>query len=94
MDWRKSLTLDEAEALAQRTLAMIDASEAVIGKAATVVVTDRHDADRARVAADLEGLRRADRRPGRGLEEPDLQWLRTTFSDGLLRTAALYGLRP
>jgi hypothetical protein len=88
------LTIDEAEALAERTLAMIDANEAVIRRAAKVVVTDRHDADRARVAVDLEGLRRAHRPPGRGLEEPDLQWLRTTFSDGLLRTAALYGVRP
>ena len=31
---------------------------------------------------------------GRGLGEPDLQWLRTTFADSLLRTAALYGVRP
>jgi hypothetical protein len=58
------------------------------------VVTDRHDADRARIAADLEGLRRADRLPGRGLEEADLLWLRAVFSDGLIRTAALYGVRP
>jgi hypothetical protein len=94
MEWRETLTLDEAEALAQRTLAMIDANEAVIRRAAKVVVTDRHEADRARVAVDLEGLRRADRPPGRGLEEPDLQWLRMTFSHGLLRTAALYGVRP
>jgi hypothetical protein len=73
------LTIDEAEALAERTLAMIDANEAVICRAAKAGVTDRHDADRARVAVDLEGLRRAHRPPGRGLEEPDLQWLRTTF---------------
>jgi hypothetical protein len=88
------LTIEQAETLAQRTLAMIDANEAVIRKAAKAVVTDRHDADRARVAADLEGLRRAHRPPGRGLEEPDLHWLRTNFSDGLIRTAALYGVRP
>ena len=94
MQWREPLTLEEAEALAERTLAMIDANESVIRQAAKVVVTDRHDADRARVAADLEGLQRAHRLPGRGLEEPDLQWLRMIFSDGLLRTAALYGVRP
>jgi hypothetical protein len=91
---RDGLTIEQAEVLAQRTLAMIDANQEVIRKAAQVVVTDRHDADRARIAADLEGLRRAHRPPGRGLEEADLQWLRTTFSDGLVRTAALYGVRP
>jgi hypothetical protein len=90
----EELTLEQAEALARRTLAMIDANEAVIRRAAKAVVTDRHDADRARVAVDLEGLRRAHRPQGRGLEEPDLKWLRMTFSDGLLRTAALYGVRP
>jgi hypothetical protein len=91
---RDELSLAAAEALAQRILAMIDASEAAIRSSATVVVTDRHDADRAQVASDLEGLRRAHRHPGRGLEEADLQWLRATFSEGLLRTGAIYGVRP
>jgi hypothetical protein len=91
---RDELSLEAAEALAQRILAMIDANEAVIRRAAKVVVTDRHDADRARVASDLEGLRRAHRHPGRGLEEAELQWLRTTFSAGLVRTGAVYGVRP
>jgi hypothetical protein len=36
----------------------------------------------------------AQRHPGRGLEEADLEWLRQTFSDGLLRTGAIYGVRP
>ena len=44
---RVELSLDAAEALAQRILAMIDAKEAVIRRAAEVVVTDHHDADRA-----------------------------------------------
>jgi hypothetical protein len=88
------LTLEQAEDLARRTFAMIDADEQAIRETATAVVADRYDADRSRVAADLEGLRMAHRSPGRGLEEPDLQWLRTTFSDGLIRTAALYGVRP
>jgi hypothetical protein len=91
---RDELSLAAAEALAQRILAMIDASEAAIRSSATVVVTDRHDADRAQVASDLEGLRRAHRHPGRGLEEADLQWLRATFSEGLIRTGAVYGVRP
>jgi hypothetical protein len=88
------LTFEQAEAFAQRILAMIDANEEVLRRATEAVVTDRHDADRARVATDLEGLRIADRRPGRGLEEADLQWLRATFSDSLIRTGALYGVRP
>jgi hypothetical protein len=91
---RTVLTVVAAEAFAQRILAMIDANEAVFRREAEVVVTDRHDADRARVAADLEGLQRAQRHPGRGLEEADLEWLRQTFSDGLLRTGAIYGVRP
>jgi hypothetical protein len=91
---RDELSLEAAEALAQRILGMIDANEAAIRRAAEVVVTDRHDADRARVASDLEGLRRAHRHPGRGLEEADLQWLRATFSEGLVRTGAIYGVRP
>jgi hypothetical protein len=88
------MTSEEAEALAQRTLAAIDSDEAAVRTAATAVGTHRHDADRARIAADLEGLQRADRLPGRGLEESDLLWLRAVFSDGLIRTAALYGVRP
>jgi hypothetical protein len=28
------------------------------------------------------------------LEEADLAWLRRTFSDGLIRTGAVYGVRP
>jgi hypothetical protein len=94
VDERTVLTVEAAEAFAQRILAMIDAHEAAIRQSASVVVTDRHDADRARVAADLEGLQMAQRHPGRGLEEADLEWLRQTFSDGLLRTGAIYGVRP
>lgn len=91
---RVELSLDAAEALAHRILAMIDANEAASRSAATVGVTGHHDADRARVVSDLEGLRRAHRHPGRGLEEADLQWLRATFSEGLIRTGAVYGVRP
>jgi hypothetical protein len=82
---RPDLSVADAEAFAQRVLAVIDATSAL---------TERHDADRARVASDLEGLRRAHRHPGRGLEEVDLAWLRRTFSDGLIRTGAIYGVRP
>jgi hypothetical protein len=88
------MSVAKAEAFAQRVLARIDANEAVIRPATAVVDSERHDADRARVAADLEGLRRAQRHPGRGLEEADLHRLRTTFSDGLIRTGAVYGVRP
>ena len=94
MGTQEPMTPEEAEALAQRTLAVIDADEAATRTAGTGGVTHRHDADRARIAADLEGLQRADRLPGRGLEEADLLWLRAVFSDGLIRTAALYGVRP
>ena len=91
---RVELSLAAAEALARRILATIDVNEAAIRSAATVVGTGHHDADRARVVSDLEGLRRAHRHPGRGLEEADLQWLRATFSEGLIRTGAVYGVRP
>ncbi len=90
----RELSLDAAETLAHRILEMIDANEAADRGAATAAVTDRHEADRARVASDLEGLRRAHRHPGRGLEEADLRWLRATFSEGLVRTGAAYGVRP
>jgi hypothetical protein len=82
---RPDLSVADAEAFAQRILAVIDAKSAL---------NERHDADRARVASDLEGLRRAHRHPGRGLEEADLAWLRRTFSDGLIRTGAIYRVRP
>jgi hypothetical protein len=94
VDERTVLTVDAAEAFAQRILAMIDANEAANRQAASAAVSDRHNADRARVASDLEGLQMAQRHPGRGLEEADLEWLRQTFSDGLLRTGAIYGVRP
>jgi 4-hydroxy-tetrahydrodipicolinate synthase len=87
------LSLPEAEEFAQRVLAKIDADDAVVRSAARVAGIDRHDADRARVASDLEGLRRAQRHPGRGLEEADLEWLRATFTEGLLRIGAVYGVR-
>jgi hypothetical protein len=94
VDERTVLTVDAAEAFAQRILAMIDANEAANRQVASAAVSDRHNADRARVASDLEGLQMAQRHPGRGLEEADLEWLRQTFSDGLLRTGAIYGVRP
>ena len=89
MDGHEPMGIADAEAFAQRVLATIDEHPA-----SAVVDPDRHDADRARVAADLEGLRRAQRHPGRGLEEADLHRLRATFSDGLIRTGAVYGVRP
>jgi len=91
---RPDLSVADAEAFARRILAGIDADEEVVRRAAKPALTERHDADRARVATDLEGLRRAHRHPGRGLEEADLAWLRRTFSDGLIRTGAIYGVRP
>ena len=55
---------------------------------------DRHDADRARVASDSRGVADGAAASRPGLEEADLEWLRQTFSDGLLRTGAIYGVRP
>jgi hypothetical protein len=91
------LTLPDAEALARRALAMIDANAEAIRRAARVALTDRHDTDRSRIADDLDGLRTVENLAGLGLPEPaagEVVRLRTTFSDGLLRTAALYGVRP
>jgi hypothetical protein len=91
---RSDLSVADAEAFARRIVAAIDADEEALRRAADAAPAERHDADRARVASDLEGLRRAHRHPGRGLEEGDLAWLRRTFSDGLLSTGAIYGIRP
>ena len=64
-------------------------------RAAKAGVNERHDADRARVASRPRGAAPGPPAiPARRLEEPDLAWLRRTFSDGLLRTGALYGVRP
>ena len=91
---RPPLTVEQAETPAQRILAMIDANEQVIRRAARAVVPERHDADRQRVAVDVGAA------PGRGnggqgeLADATAEWLRTTFSTGLLRTAALSGVKP
>jgi hypothetical protein len=60
------LTLEQGDRLAERTLAMIDASEEGLRRAAGAVVSERHDADRQRVASDLDGLRRVDPLVGSG----------------------------
>jgi hypothetical protein len=76
-------------------MAMIDANEQVIRRAARAVVSERHDADRQRVAVEVEGLRRVEQLAGRGeLADGTAEWPRTTFSTGLFRTAALYGVKP
>jgi len=94
VDAHEPMGIADAEAFAQRILATIDEHQASAVVDPDRHDPDRHDADRARVAADLEGLRRAQRHPGRGLEETDLHRLRATFSDGLIRTGAGYGVRP
>lgn len=83
------MTPEQASSLAARTLAAIDAP-------GPIRYGDRalQDADRARVASDLAGLRfataEADRR---GYESGWTNWRHVAwiFEDGLIRTAALYG---
>jgi hypothetical protein len=87
------LTLDEGEALAPCTLAMIDANQAVIQRAGRVVLNDRHETDRARVASDLHGLREVERLGAAG--SPDPPWCPGSGPPSptdLRRTAALYGV--
>jgi hypothetical protein len=73
------LTLEQAEDLAARTLVAINDEHEMIYDGASL----RHDADRERVASDLDGLREHERRccsDGR------------RYEDGLRRTAAVYGV--
>jgi hypothetical protein len=79
------LTLAEAEALAQRTRAMIDANEVVTGRGRPRRGPDRYDTDRARVATDRNGLRQVERLVTAGLPDgPVAPWLPTTFPTGCL----------
>lgn len=87
------LTLPEAEALAERTLAAIDAAETA-GTDDPLRLAD----DREQVASDLAGLRECfgsigpDIGPD-GLRRGHAPHARR-YSDGLHRTASLYGVEP
>jgi hypothetical protein len=85
------LTIRQAEDLAARTLVAIN-------REAALILWRAYPADRERVASDLAGLR--------GHVDPDPEWRHPgcaddgscpdarRYSDGLLRTAALYGVAP
>lgn len=86
------LTLPEAEDLASRTLAAIKERDE---DTYTHDLHEHHRADRERVASDLAGLRHARFLAAtldRDYYEIDTYALRC--SDGLLRTATLYGVTP
>jgi hypothetical protein len=95
------LTVEQAEDLADRTLAVIDTESRVW---AVVPTLRAHiDADRERVASDLAGLRGHAQRDGvlsSGIvgrscpTDGRWEWCADArrYSDGLLRTAALYGV--
>jgi hypothetical protein len=88
------LTVEQAEDLAARTLAAIEERQ-LYSRA-----TQQLDADRERVASDLTGLREhaflTDRRFTLCARDAFLQPCPDArrYSDGLLRTAALYGVTP
>ena len=87
------LAVGQAEQLAERTLTAIDAAPGVCSP-------DEYATDRERVASDLEGLRECEEAASRMLDRREV-WSRDVaavqraarrFSDGLLRTARLYGV--
>jgi hypothetical protein len=94
------LTVAQAEELAVRTLAAIDAFDADERRYADVRHYWHYAADRERIASDLAGLREHHLiehsahglvcRHGETLPCPDAR----RYSDGLLRTADLYGAQP
>ncbi len=85
------LTLAQAEDLAARTLEKIDQLEHGLPSPISYLLRI-YAADRARVASDLAGLRATAGYAELGRAPfPDLHRL---FADGLVRTAALYGVTP
>jgi hypothetical protein len=94
------LTVAQAEDLAVRTLAAIDALDMEERRYADVRHYWHYAADRERVASDLAGLREHHLiehpahglvcRHGGTLPCPDAR----RYADGLLRTADLYGVTP
>jgi hypothetical protein len=87
------LTVEQAEDLAVRIVAAIDALDADERRYADVRHYWHYAADRERVASDLAGLRDASAVHG-GPEGIRAERHARRYADGLLRTADLYGVQP